>query len=51
MDILNYITGQGGFMILGLIVISVFIYRKYREKRYFKHIEKKINNKNKLTKD
>ncbi|MFD2916897.1 hypothetical protein [Psychroserpens luteus] len=43
MDILNYITGQGGIMILGLIVVTVFIYRKYKEKRYFKDIEKRIN--------
>jgi hypothetical protein len=43
MDILNYITGQGGMMILGLIVVVVFIYRKYKEKRYFKDIERRIN--------
>nr|WP_321221173.1 hypothetical protein [uncultured Psychroserpens sp.] len=45
MDTLNYITGQGGIMILGLIVVVVFIYRKYKEKRYFKDIEKRINEK------
>ncbi|MEM5563514.1 hypothetical protein WNY78_00290 [Psychroserpens sp. AS72] len=43
MDILNYITGQGGLMILGLIVVIAFIYRKHKEKRYFKDIEKRIN--------
>jgi hypothetical protein len=43
MDILNYITGQGGIMILGLIVVTVFIYRKYKEKRYFKEVEKRIS--------
>nr|WP_321243090.1 hypothetical protein [uncultured Psychroserpens sp.] len=42
MDILNYITGQGGIMILGLIVVVVFIYRKYKEKRYFKDVERRI---------
>tara|TARA_B100000809_G_scaffold266004_1_gene326831 strand:+ start:2510 stop:2662 length:153 start_codon:yes stop_codon:yes gene_type:complete len=44
-DILNYITGQGGLMILGLIVVVVFIYRKYKEKRYFKAVERRINKK------
>jgi hypothetical protein len=43
MDLLNYITGQGGLMILGLVVVVVFISRKYKEKRYFKAIEKRIN--------
>ena len=42
MDILNYITGQGRIMILGLIVVVVFIYRKYKEKRYFKDVERRI---------
>jgi len=51
MDILNYVTGQGGLMILGLIVITVFIYRKHREKRYFEHIEKRTRKKNKIVKD
>ena len=42
--IIEYLTGQGGIMILGLIVISVFIFRKYKEKRYFKDVEKRMNN-------
>ncbi|MFT5846713.1 MAG: putative histidine transporter YuiF (NhaC family) [Psychroserpens sp.] len=45
MDLLNYITGQGGLMILGLVVVVVFIYRKYKEKRYFNAIERRINKK------
>jgi len=45
MELFNYLTGQAGLMILGLIVISVFIYRKYKTQRYFKHIEKKIKDK------
>ncbi|MFK7783168.1 hypothetical protein [Psychroserpens sp.] len=39
-------TGKGGIMILGLIVVVVFIYRKYKEKRYFKDIEKRISKRN-----
>jgi hypothetical protein len=44
MDILNYITGKGGIMVLGLIVVVAFIYRKYKEKRYFKDVERRIKN-------
>ncbi len=43
MEIIEYITGKGGIMILGLIVVVIFVYRKYKEKRYFKDIEKRIN--------
>lgn len=43
MELIEYITGKGGIMILGLIVVVVFVYRKYKEKRYFKDIEKRIN--------
>jgi len=46
MEIIEYITGKGGIMILGLIVIVVFVFRKYKEKRYFKAIEKRINERN-----
>lgn len=42
MNILNYLTGQGGMLILGLVVIVVFVFRKYREKRYFKAVEQRI---------
>lgn len=41
MELYKYLTGQSGLMLLGLIVISVFIYRKYKTQRYFKYIEKK----------
>ncbi len=47
MKIIEYLTGQGGMMILGLIVITVFIIRKYKEKRYFKDVEKRMNNRDK----
>ncbi len=43
MEIIEYATGKGGIMILGLIAVVVFVYRKYKEKRYFKDIEKRIN--------
>jgi len=46
MEIIEYITGKGGIMILGLIVVVVFVYRKYKEKRYFKDIEKRMNKRN-----
>jgi hypothetical protein len=45
MDILNYLTGKAGLMILGLIAITAFLYRKYKTQRYFKHIEKKRKDK------
>ena len=41
MKLFNYLTGKNGLIILGLIVISVFIYKKYKTQRYFKYIEKK----------
>lgn len=47
MKTLEYLTGQGGMMILGLIAITVFIFRKYKEKRYFKDVEKRMNNRDK----
>ncbi|MDO1502287.1 hypothetical protein Q2T40_19300 [Winogradskyella maritima] len=40
MKFIDYVTGQGGLMLLGLIVVLVLLIRKYKEKRYFKHIEK-----------
>ncbi|MBR9845120.1 MAG: hypothetical protein GYB35_02945 [Algicola sp.] len=45
MELIEYMTGKGGIMILGLIAVVLFVYRKYKEKRYFKDIEKRINNK------
>ena len=44
MELIEYMTGKGGIMILGLIAVVLFVYRKYKEKRYFKDIEKRINN-------
>ena len=41
MEFYNYITGKSGLMILGLIAISVFIYKKFKTQQYFKHIDKK----------
>lgn len=45
MELLEYLTGKGGIMILGLIAIVVFVYRKYKEKRYFKYIDKRMQEK------
>lgn len=42
MNIFEYLTGKGGMMILALIVVVVFIFRKYKERQYFKDIEKRI---------
>ena len=47
MELFDYLTGKGGMMILGLIVLVVFIIRKWKEKRYFKDIDKRINDRNK----
>lgn len=45
MELLDYLSGKGGIMILGLIAIVAFVYRKYKEKRYFKYIDKRIQEK------
>tara|TARA_R110002049_G_scaffold67423_3_gene175133 strand:- start:344 stop:490 length:147 start_codon:yes stop_codon:yes gene_type:complete len=45
MELFEYITGKAGLMILGLIVISILFYRKYKTQRYFKYIEKQQKNK------
>jgi len=47
MEIIEYMTGKGGIMILGLIVAVVFVYRKFKEKRHFKNIEKRIQERHK----
>lgn len=47
MEIFNYLNGQGGFMILGLFVIVIVLYRKYKNYRYFKDMKKRQKNKNK----
>jgi len=49
MELFEYITGKGGLMILGLIVVVALIYRKYKEKRYFKYIDKRIQEKKENT--
>lgn len=41
MKLYDYITGQGGLMVIGLFVISVLFYKKWKTQRYFKYIEKK----------
>jgi len=46
MELIEYITGKGGIMIIGLVAVVIFAYRKYKEKRYFKDIEKRINKRN-----
>jgi len=48
MDFLEFVAGKGGFMILALIVLALFIFRKYRDERYFKDVERRINNRKKL---
>jgi len=47
MEIFEYLTGKDGMIILGFIVLVIFIIRKWKAKRYFKNIEKRINDKNK----
>jgi len=47
MEIFEYLTGKGGLMILGLIVIIAFLFKKYKNWRYFKDIEKRRKNKDK----
>jgi hypothetical protein len=42
MEIFEYLTGKDGIMVLGLIVLVIFIFRKWKEKRYFKDVEKRI---------
>ena len=41
MELFNYLTGKNGLIILGFIVVSVLLYKKYKTQRYFKYIEKK----------
>lgn len=47
MKTLEYLTGQGGMMILALIAISIFVFRKYKERRYFKDVEKRMSDRQK----
>ena len=45
MELIDYLTGKGGVMILGLIAVVALVLRKYKEKRYFKYIDKRIQEK------
>ena len=45
MELIDYLTGKGGIMILALIVVVALVYRKFKEKRYFKYIDKRIQEK------
>ncbi|MFT7073753.1 MAG: hypothetical protein ACJA1Z_003746 [Patiriisocius sp.] len=47
MEVFEYLTGKGGLMILGMIVIIAFLYKKYKNYCYFKDMEKRRKNKNK----
>ena len=49
MELFEYLTGKGGIMILGLIAVVALVYRKYKEKRYFKYIDKRIQEKKEKT--
>ena len=49
MELIDYLTGKGGIMILALIVVVALVYRKYKEKRYFKYIDKRIQEKKEKT--
>ena len=49
MEFIQYMTGKGGIMIIGLIAVVLFVYRKYKEKRYFKAVEKRMNNRKQNT--
>ncbi|WP_299115404.1 hypothetical protein [uncultured Winogradskyella sp.] len=46
MELYDYITGKGGLILLGFIVVSVLFYKKYKTQRYFKYIEKKEKERN-----
>ncbi|REG89224.1 hypothetical protein SAMN04489797_1691 [Winogradskyella sediminis] len=47
MNLLNYLTGKNGLILIGFVVLCVFIYNKYKTQRYFKHVEKRLNEKEK----
>ncbi|WP_156115589.1 hypothetical protein [Psychroserpens sp. Hel_I_66] len=42
MDFLNLITGKVGFMLLAMLALALFMFRKYKSERYFKDVEKRI---------
>ncbi|RMA66080.1 hypothetical protein BXY75_0498 [Ulvibacter antarcticus] len=41
MEFFEYLTGKGGFMILALIVVVLFLYNKYKHWRYLKSSSKR----------
>ncbi|EDM45243.1 hypothetical protein SCB49_05537 [unidentified eubacterium SCB49] len=45
MEIFEKLTGRDGLIILGLIVMIVFLYNKYKNYRYIKDMEKRRKNK------
>jgi len=45
MEVFEYLTGKGGLMILGLIIVFAVLFKKYRNWRYFKSAEKRRNRK------
>lgn len=45
LDFFKYITGQGGFLILALLVIIAVIFKKVKQKRYMNAVHKKQNRK------
>lgn len=47
MEVFEYLTGKGGLMILGLIVIFVLLFKKYKNWRYLKDMDKRRKNKDK----
>jgi hypothetical protein len=47
MEVFEYLTGKGGLMILGIIIISAVLFKKYKNWRYFKDLEKRRKNKDK----
>lgn len=45
MELFKYLNGQGGFMILAFFVIVIVLFRKFRNYRDVKQMEKRQKNK------
>lgn len=41
MDFLQYISGQGGFLILAFFVVVILLYNKIKQRRDIRAIDKK----------
>jgi hypothetical protein len=41
MELIEYITGKGGFMILAFTVVILVLYNKYKSRHYWKSSSKK----------